>query len=105
MRVLWPGCSILRQIEEIFSAVGALGEIGLAATEAVPVLITALGDANTEVRRYAARTLGRIGPATAEVAPALTAALQDPPIKRSSKRSRMPVSGSNQHFRQETRPN
>jgi HEAT repeat protein len=42
----------------------------------VPALITALGDADLEVRRSAAEALERIGPA-AEAVPALITALRD----------------------------
>ena len=45
-------------------AVGALAEIGSAATEAVPaLLVTALGDFDTGVCRYAARAIEKIGQA------------------------------------------
>ena len=66
------------EAEDRQHAVKALGEIGPAAPEVVPALITALGDADTTVRRAAAYALGRIGPAAAEAVPALTTALQDP---------------------------
>jgi HEAT repeat protein len=46
--------------------------------EAVPALITAPGDADTDVRWNAAGVLGEIEPAAEAVVPVLTAALQDP---------------------------
>jgi HEAT repeat protein len=58
-------------------AVGALAEIGSAATEAVPAVIAALRDTDEVVRAGAAAALGKIGPAAAETVPALIAALGD----------------------------
>jgi HEAT repeat protein len=45
---------------------------------AVPALITALGDADAQVRQNAAGALGQIGLPAAEAVPTLIAALQDP---------------------------
>jgi HEAT repeat protein len=42
------------------AAAEALGKFGLRAAEAVPALITALGDANETVRENAERSLGQI---------------------------------------------
>jgi HEAT repeat protein len=54
-----------------------LGQIGAAA---IPALITALGDAEPEVRYWAAHALGQIRQA-AEALPALSKALKDPSEK------------------------
>jgi len=59
-------------------AARALGQLGPAAAEAVPALITALGDADAKVRHSAVLALGQLGPAAVRAVPALTAALQDP---------------------------
>ena len=59
-------------------AASALGRIGPAAKEAVPVLVLALkNDKDKLVREYAAYALGGIGPAAKEAVTALTDALTD----------------------------
>ncbi len=55
-------------------AIEVLGEIGMKAKEAVPVLITALKDQDADVRGSAAYALGEIGK---EAVPTLIAALED----------------------------
>jgi hypothetical protein len=64
-----PGSSV-----DGFVAVEELGKMGPAAAEAVPALITALGDAEPAVRSGATHALGRIG---AAAVPALISALGD----------------------------
>jgi len=61
----------------IRAALDALGDIGSAASEAVPGLITALEDEHFFVRESAARTLGKIGPSASAALPALRKARQD----------------------------
>ena len=56
----------------------ALGQIGLAAKDAVPALKRALQDREWDVREASARALGKIRPADEEVVLALIEALEDP---------------------------
>ncbi len=58
----------------------ACEELVASGSEAVPVLIDALGDADAEVRNQAAIMLNRLGGASAPAAPALIAALHDASI-------------------------
>jgi hypothetical protein len=59
-------------------AASALGELGAAASPAVPALVEALSDEDATVRRAAAQALGAIGPEASAATPALTGALEDP---------------------------
>ncbi|MGZ9092712.1 MAG: HEAT repeat domain-containing protein, partial [Rhodoplanes sp.] len=59
-------------------AAEALGEIGPAASNAVPALTAALTDAHSDVRWPAAEALGRIGAAASGAVPALAPASGDP---------------------------
>jgi hypothetical protein len=59
-------------------AATALGELGAAASPAVPALAEALADEDATVRQAAAAALGRIGPEASAAAPVLTLALGDP---------------------------
>jgi len=56
---------------------GALLSMGPEAEPAVPALIDALRDGDSEIRRYAALVLGAIGPRARQAVPALKAALND----------------------------
>jgi hypothetical protein len=56
----------------------ALGQIGPAASAAVPVFLVNLGNTNRGVREVAASALGGIHCCAASVVPALTTALDDP---------------------------
>ena len=56
-------------------AAAGLGHVGSQAPAAVPVLVAALGHADQDVRRSAARALGQIGPAAM---PVVKPALSDP---------------------------
>lgn len=59
------------------AAVQALAELGTAAEDAVPALMTALKDKNIDVRIHAAYALGQIGPAAKSALPALREAAGD----------------------------
>jgi hypothetical protein len=56
----------------------ALGQIGPAASAAVPVFLVNLGNTNTGVREVAAGALGKIHCCAASVVPALMTAMDDP---------------------------
>jgi len=66
-----------RTLMQIRNAAEALGWIGLAIVEVVPMLITALHDTDMLVRVSAADALGEIGPAAVEAVPTLIIALGD----------------------------
>jgi HEAT repeat protein len=61
-----------------------LGDLGLAAREAVPALAKALRDKSPDVRARAAKSLAAIG---APAVPALIEALKDPAINPNSERA------------------
>ena len=63
--------------DRLWKRLEALGQIGPAAVAAVPALITALRDYNSDARSSAARALGVIGPVAPNVVPALITALGD----------------------------
>lgn len=79
---LWGPHSLIQALEDEElvvrrSAALALGKMGPAAVDAVPVLIRALGDESWKMRWDAANALGAIGPGAVEAVPALIRALGD----------------------------
>lgn len=62
--------------ERLF-ALNEFGHLGLAAADAVPVIVKALKDRDAGVRQSAARALGDIGPAAADTVLAIAEALKD----------------------------
>jgi HEAT repeat protein len=62
---------------ERISAARALWRMGSNAKEAIPALIEALGDSESEVRGLAARALGQMGADASEAVPVLTKMLSD----------------------------
>jgi tetratricopeptide (TPR) repeat protein len=65
------------EVQRHKEAARALGQLEPAAAEAVPKLITALGDADALVRQSTALALGQLGPVAAKAVPALITALGD----------------------------
>ena len=64
--------------EKVETATSALGQVGPKPIGAVPALIEALRDPDSEVRRGAAGALGQVGPEAIGAVPALIEALRDP---------------------------
>lgn len=62
----------------LWIAADALGALGVEAAPAVPILIEAARDQNSETREYAIQALGLIGPGVEGVLPALRSAMKDP---------------------------
>jgi HEAT repeat protein len=65
----------------------ALESMGPAASPAVPALVKALGDADGNVRLWAAKALGAIGAGAREAVPALAAAARHDALRGAAEES------------------
>ncbi len=80
-------------LHERRGAVEDLGRFGLAAADAVPALIEALGDEKIWMRNYAAQALGKIGPAADAAVPTLTAMQEESLVGRSAREALKEITG------------